>query len=71
VKKAEDSNAWILRLYETAGRQSQTTVSFFQNIQSVAEVDLIEKAEQPVPAQKNRFQFTIQPHEIRTFKIQF
>jgi len=71
VKKAEDSNAWILRLYETAGRQSQTTVSFFQNIKSVAEVDLIEKAEQPVPARKNRFQFTIQPHEIRSFKIQF
>lgn len=71
VKQAEDSKAWIVRLYETHGSTAQATVSFFQKIKTVEEVDLVEINPKKCAVKGQGFQFTIKPYEIRTFRVSF
>jgi alpha-mannosidase len=72
VKKAEDDNAWIVRVYECKQyRSNAVTISFGQAIQNAVECDLMEQDEAPVAHQDNQLTFAIKPFEIKTFKIWF
>ena len=70
VKRAEDSGAWVLRIVETEGRSAQVRVTLDRPIQSVQEVNLIERPEQTsVEKAGKSFVFAIRPYEIRTFAL--
>jgi alpha-mannosidase len=70
VKKAEDENAWIVRLYECKQyRSNAVTLTFGQPIRRAVECNLLEEDETQVDYQSNQLTFPIKPFEIKSFKI--
>ncbi len=71
VKKAEDDEAWIARLYEYKQcRNNAVSLDFGRPVRA-AECNLMEQAESPVVCQDGRLTFAIAPYEIKTFKVWF
>lgn len=72
IKKAEDENAWIVRLYECKQyRSNAVAITFGQSIRKAVECNLLEEEETPVAHQEDKLTFPIKPFEIKTFKIWF
>jgi alpha-mannosidase len=72
VKKAEDDDAWIVRVYECKQyRSNAVTITLGQTINRAVECNLLEEEEIPVAYQGNQLSFAIKPFEIKTFKIWF
>lgn len=69
LKKAEDSDAMILRVVERHGGQSRVGITLAAGLQSACEVNLLECDARPVQFAKNRLEFEIAPYEIRTFSL--
>jgi alpha-mannosidase len=69
VKKAEDSDALIVRLYEAHGGRGHVRVVFARPPRSASECDLMEENDLPVEIDGPRMDFYIKPWEIRTFKV--
>jgi alpha-mannosidase len=69
IKKAEDSDDLIIRLYECYNKRTDVTLTFFKPLLRVVECNLMEKDIQPVDVQENTFSFQIKPYEIKTFKL--
>ena len=71
VKRAEDGDGVIVRLYEVENRRSEVTVQTALDIKEVVETNLMEDAVEngAVQAEGNTFTFTIKPYEIKTFRI--
>lgn len=71
VKKAEDTDAIILRVYEAYGQRGDVTITLARKPRKVTECDLMEEYDVPVESQGGEVRFYIKPYEIRTFKVQF
>ena len=71
VKKAEDQNAWIIRLYEWAGKAGETTIKLPPGAESASETDLMEKPISSVPVSNNEIKVPIKPYEIKTLEVHF
>lgn len=71
VKKAEDSNALIVRLYEAYGQRGNIAVTFGRKPRNVTECDLMEENDVPVELEKNAVRLYVKPFEIRTLKVRF
>lgn len=71
VKKCEDSNAVIVRVYEAYGQRDDVRLAFGPEAKKVTECDLMEENDTPVKLSKNSIKFFIKPYEIRTFKVTF
>ncbi len=71
VKKAEDSDAVIVRLYEAHGARSNVNLGFAKKPATINECDLMEENDVPVEIRGSSARFVIKPWEIRTFKVQF
>lgn len=72
VKKAEDENTWIVRVYECKQYRSKAvTISFGRPINKAVECNLLEEDETPVEYDDNKLTFAIRPFEIKPFKIWF
>lgn len=69
VKKAEDSDEIIIRLYEAYNRRCKATIQFFKELEYVTETDLNEKDIDSLIPENDGFNFEIKPYEIRTFKV--
>jgi alpha-mannosidase len=67
VKKAEDSEDIVVRLYECYNRRSKVNAVFFTGLAEVWESNLMEKPLAQVPVEGSRFTFEIKPYEIKTF----
>jgi len=71
VKNAEEGEGWILRFYETAGKEGAAAVRFDRSIKRVEEVNLIEDPLQSIPSTRDAFVYQIKPNEIRTFRVEW
>jgi alpha-mannosidase len=72
VKKAEDENAWIVRVYECKQyRSNAVAIRFGRPIRKAVECNLLEEDETPVAYQGDQLTFAVNPFEIKTFKIWF
>lgn len=72
VKKAEQGEAWIVRLYECQqSRAGRVRLRFGLPIARAAECNLVEEEERPAEFQGEALFFPIQPFEIKTFKVWF
>lgn len=71
VKKAEDSDETIVRVYEFHNGRTQATLHFNQAIESVKECNLLERDLEDLSANGAAVSFEIKPYEIKTFKIKF
>lgn len=69
VKKAEDSEAIIVRLYEYENRRTKVKLSSFRNIERAFECDLLENDISELSTDYSSIDFEIKPYEIKTFKI--
>lgn len=69
VKKAEDSEDLIVRLYECYNRRTTATLGVYGKVTEVYECDLMEQPLHFVPTKSSSFTFEIKPYEIKTFKI--
>ncbi|NPV54170.1 MAG: alpha-mannosidase [Firmicutes bacterium] len=70
VKKAEDGEATVVRVYEYGNRRGPVTLSFGFPIKAARECNLMEREEAPVEFSGNKLKFFIKPYEIRTFMVE-
>jgi len=75
VKKAEDSNEYIVRLYETANRASTAVLNFIRTPRTARETDMMEW-DKFVPLKSFSIQGTkimvpVKPFEIKTLRVGF
>lgn len=68
VKKAEDSDDIILRLYEAQGQRGKVTLTFGISPEEIAECNLMEEEARPMDVAGNTVSFYIKPYEIITLK---
>ena len=71
VKKAEDSDDTIVRLYEYKNKRTSVRLTCCKPLVYAAECDLMENETGTVEVEENAFAFDIKPYEIKTFKIRF
>ncbi len=71
VKKAEDSDEIIVRLYEAYGQRGEVTLSFGITPEKVAECNLMEEDERHLDINGSAVYFQIKPYEIVTLKARF
>lgn len=70
VKKAQDGDGVILRVYEAEGRRGDVTVTLPCPAESVTENNLMEEpTDGAVAHDGDSFTFSIKPFEVRTFRI--
>ncbi len=69
VKKAEDTENIIIRLYECYNRRTKVELTTFKEILQVWECDLMENNISETEFKGNSFEFEINPYEIKTFKL--
>lgn len=70
VKKAEVSDEYVVRVYETGGEQAQQAeITFAGDILSANEADGTEKTIGNVSFNGNKLQVSISPYSVKTYKV--
>ncbi|MEN8076655.1 alpha-mannosidase [Clostridioides difficile] len=69
VKKAEDSDDLIVRMYECHNVRTNVTLEMFRDIESIVECNLLEKDIKEIDFKDNKAQFEVKPFEILSFKV--
>jgi alpha-mannosidase len=70
VKRAEDSQALVLRLVEWGGRPASATVTLRSRIRSARTANLLEDPGQPLQPSGNQVRVTLRPFEIATLLVE-
>ncbi|MBW4840492.1 MAG: alpha-mannosidase, partial [Paenibacillaceae bacterium] len=70
VKKAEDSNHLIFRLYETAGAGADGELSFGPACRTIEETNLLEELTSLLAEDTNQIRLQFTPFEIKTIRVQ-
>ncbi len=71
VKKAEDSDEIIVRLYEAHGQRGKVTVTFGFAPEEVAECNLMEEDDKRLDVNGSAVSLYVKPYDIRTLKVRF
>ncbi|HOV72947.1 MAG TPA: alpha-mannosidase [Candidatus Hydrogenedentes bacterium] len=71
IKRSEDSNALIVRVYEAYGQRGPVALTFGRTPKRVTECDLMEENDTPIKTKGATVCFDITPFEIRSFKVAF
>jgi alpha-mannosidase len=69
IKKAEESDDVVVRLYECHNKRTKVACELFRSFKEVVECDLMENYTNKVNTNNKIFEFEIKPYEIKTFKI--
>ncbi|WP_308636256.1 alpha-mannosidase [Paenibacillus silvisoli] len=69
VKKAEDSEHLIIRLYEASGTRAQVGVSFGVACETIEETDLMERPTALLKEEAASVELSFRPFEIKTLRI--
>lgn len=69
IKPAEDGNGTILRLYESANRQTSFTLDFLQTYTKIVTCDLLERQKETLADNATCFTAKIRPFEIQTYRL--
>lgn len=70
IKKAEEGNDIIVRLYEASGSSTHTTLTINAPIKAASSTNLLEEVEATLQVQDNTIGLTFKPFEIVTLRIQ-
>jgi len=75
VKKAEDSQELIVRLYETDGKTADASLTFNRPPQAARETDMLEWDKYVPPKsfviEGAKVKVPVAPHEIKTIRVKF
>jgi alpha-mannosidase len=69
LKKTDDENNYILRLYEVTGVDTDVTVTLPYAIEKLWKTDMIEENGAEIQSNSNSFTIKLGHHAIETFKI--
>lgn len=69
VKKCEDDNSLIIRLYDIEGKDSEVKLETFFPLAGGEHTNIIEEEGKPIPVSGQSFQTKIGHHAIETFKL--
>lgn len=69
IKKCEDDDSVIVRLYDIEGKDRQATVTLFRPAMAAAKTDLLEENGQPLPIENGRVRLDVGHHAIETIKL--
>ena len=69
LKKAEDDNGTVLRLYETDGKDTEVTLTFGKTIRKAFVTSLIEEGAKEIPAAGRTLRYKLGHNAIETLKI--
>jgi alpha-mannosidase len=69
VKKAEEGQEVVLRLYESHGAATETVLQFGFDAKQAAECDLLENSIKEYTVKKSKLSLKFRPFEIKTIKI--
>ena len=70
IKKAEDGEAWIVRFYEIAGRETQVRLKLPRIVMRAQETNLLEQPERDLTGQGQEVTVPTKPYEIKTVRIE-
>lgn len=72
IKRAEDSEEYVLRLVETQGRETAVILSLPRQFTKASEIDLLEEAEiRQFTSTDNTLQLNLGPCEVKSIKLKF
>ncbi len=71
VKKAEDGNAMVIRLYEAYGARGSGEIHFAYPLRRAAWTDLLERETQLAEIHGDTVAFSFRPFEIMTLKVEW
>ena len=71
VKKAEDDDDLVFRLYEWGGKHTDVTIQLPPGAQSAQDADLMEHPIAELPVQAGKVTVHAKPYEIKTLKVRF
>lgn len=69
LKKAQDEDALVIRLYETAGKKTDAELTPSFAFQEARESNITEITSKKLSAQKGSIRLRFRPHEIKTIKL--
>ena len=70
VKLAEDSEDYIVRIYDATGMGAEAELFFGFKVRAAHEVDMIERKLQPVEPRVGKIGLMLRPSEIKTISVQ-
>ncbi len=71
VKKAEDTEEWIIRLYECSGARGHGSLRFAQSLASARKVNLLEETVSEADYADHELRFAYTPYQVQTFAVTF
>lgn len=71
LKKAEDSDAMIVRTYETWNRKTDCTLSFGKPVRQAYLCNLLEERDEPIEPDGCQIRLSYKPFQIQTLKVFF
>ncbi|WP_312370403.1 alpha-mannosidase [Lachnoclostridium sp.] len=69
IKKAEDNDDIVVRIYEAHNKRNYFTLNFCKEIDYIVECDLMENQIGDVEFHQNMARGSIKPYEIKTFRV--
>lgn len=69
IKKAEDGQDIIVRMYEFCNKRTRVTCNAYFDLAGVSECDLMENNIESADYENKCFSFEIKPYEIKTFRL--
>ncbi len=69
IKKAEDDDSMVIRLYEVEGKDAEVDLNTFFPVAKSEHVNMIEEEGRPLPCQKNSLKLKVGHHSIETLKL--
>jgi alpha-mannosidase len=69
VKRCEDGEGWIVRMYESTRAQVMAQISFGFPVKAVQEVNLIEESLQTLEVKVDSIDLDFRPFEIKTLRV--
>ncbi|WP_404402171.1 alpha-mannosidase [Pelagibacterium halotolerans] len=69
VKRAEDEDGIVVRLWETHGRHAETALALPEGFGTAREVDLLEREPRELPVSDGGVVLTFAPFQIRTIRL--
>ncbi|MFQ6042091.1 MAG: glycosyl hydrolase-related protein [Candidatus Poribacteria bacterium] len=69
IKKAEEEEALIVRLYNVSDRQARGKLKAFTRIEKAMMTNLLEESVAEIQVDENSIQFPVNAHQIVTLKL--
>ncbi len=69
IKKGEDDNSAVVRLYDMIGKDTQFDLSSFKEIDKAVHTNLIEEGNKKLQVSDDKLPFKLGHHSIETFKL--